>query len=153
MFPGEGHKFVNNQWKSSGSSLPASHDLKIGTTGRKSPYPLQYAGGNDLNIPVQHERSHSSTGFRTPTPNMQNSAQQNGIYSDHNESIVRQRSPAFMQRNAAPNVYKKRYSLPNTQIIDINIDRLHSNNDKLSHNVSFNRSGIAVISKKLALML
>ncbi|XP_058980466.1 uncharacterized protein LOC101894461 isoform X1 [Musca domestica] len=122
LFPGEGHKFVASQWNK--STLPTSHKQNFPkVTGRKNLYPL--AGGRDLVIPVQHERTHI-----TPSP------VNGGYYSDTDAAAGHYRggssyrsitpnltspSPSF-----ATNRLKKRYSLPNTQAIDINIDRLHS---------------------------
>ncbi|XP_075160113.1 zormin isoform X7 [Haematobia irritans] len=126
LFPGEGHKFVASQWnKSQKSTLPTNHQQQFTKdTGRKSLYPL--AGGRDLIIPVHHERSSV-----TPSP------LNGGYYSDTEVGKYRGQS-SF--RSVTPNINtspspcafttnhnsKKRYSLPNTQAIDINIDRLHS---------------------------
>uniref|UniRef100_A0A1I8PBC8 Ig-like domain-containing protein n=1 Tax=Stomoxys calcitrans TaxID=35570 RepID=A0A1I8PBC8_STOCA len=126
LFPGEGHKFVASQWnKSRQSALPTSHQQKFSKdTGRKSLYPL--AEGRDLIIPVRHERS-------SVTPSPINA----GYYSDTDVGKYRGHSSSF--RSVTPNLsspspcafatnnrLRKRYSLPNTQTIDINIDRLHS---------------------------
>ncbi|XP_073838140.1 zormin isoform X4 [Musca autumnalis] len=124
LFPGEGHKFVASQWnKSQSSSLPTSHQQNFPkATGRKNLYPL--AGGRDLVIPVQHERTHI-----TPSPII------GGYYSDTDAGGHYRGGSSY--RSITPNLscpspsftanrLKKRYSLPNTQSIDINIDRLHS---------------------------
>lgn len=140
LFPGEGHKFVASQWnKSNKSTLPTSHKQNFPkVTGRKNLYPL--AGGRDLVIPVQHERTHV-----TPSP------VNGGYYSDTDAAAGHYRggssyrsitpnltspSPSF-----ATNRLKKRYSLPNTQAIDINIDRLHSG-DSLNNISSLPLTGL-----------
>ncbi|XP_067644771.1 uncharacterized protein zormin isoform X1 [Eurosta solidaginis] len=130
LFPGEGHKFVSSQWNSSSSGLPSrsSSAIKAGSN-RKSPYPLRCPGGGDLIIPVKHEHSFRST----PTPSYLGvpSSWQNGYYSD---TSIGHRSPTptmHAGENGVQNI-KKRFSLPNTQVIDINIDKIHSN-DQLTH--------------------
>ncbi|XP_046807759.1 uncharacterized protein LOC111679299 isoform X8 [Lucilia cuprina] len=128
LFPGEGHKFVANKWNSSQSSLPPTTSQQFKQTGRKSPYPLP--GGRDLVIPVRHERSTTST----PTPLYSSQSGSGGYYSD-TETTKHTRGPSYKMTSSnvpssssfAINRLKKRYSLPNTQVIDVNIDRLHSN--------------------------
>lgn len=123
LFPGEGHKFVANKWNSNQSSLPPTTSQQLKQTGRKSPYPLP--GGRDLIIPVRHERSTTST----PTHFYGNQSGSGGYYSD-TEATKYSRVPSHKTAPSpsfAMNRLKKRYSLPNTQVIDINIDRLHNN--------------------------
>ncbi|KAM7355886.1 zormin isoform 2-T2 [Cochliomyia hominivorax] len=133
LFPGEGHKFVANQWNSSQSSLPPTTSQQLKQTGRKSPYPLP--GGRDLIIPVRHERSTTST--PTPFYGKQSGSGGAGYYSD-TETIKPSRGPSYKTTSSnAPsfnmNRLKKRFSLPNTQVIDINIDHLHAGNGSLQN--------------------
>ena len=133
LFPGEGHKFVANKWNSCQSSLPTTSTSQQQQypkqTGRKSPYPLP--GGRDLIIPVRHERSTNST--PTPTRFMAANATGHGGYYSDTETAKYSRGPAYktttstMSPSPAMHRLRKRYSLPNTQVIDINIDRLHRN--------------------------
>ncbi|XP_049314958.1 titin homolog isoform X14 [Bactrocera dorsalis] len=142
LFPGEGHKFVSNQWNSSSSALPPRHASATPTqqllqSGRKSPYPLS-GGVDELVIPVQHERTTAATPTRafTPTrlsvPYARPASAQSGYYSDTGSASRRSPAPPGVRSvggGAASGVHrlKKRYSLPNTQVIHINIDRLHDN--------------------------
>ncbi|XP_018789904.1 PREDICTED: titin homolog isoform X6 [Bactrocera latifrons] len=143
LFPGEGHKFVSNQWNSSSSALPLRHASGTPTqqllhSGRKSPYPLS-GGVDELVIPVQHERTTAATPTRafTPTrlsvPYARPASAQSGYYSDTGSASRRSPAPSGVHSvsggGAANGVHrlKKHYSLPNTQVIDINIDRLHDN--------------------------
>uniref|UniRef100_A0A0A1WKW6 Myosin-binding protein C, fast-type n=1 Tax=Zeugodacus cucurbitae TaxID=28588 RepID=A0A0A1WKW6_ZEUCU len=140
LFPGEGHKFVSNQWNSSSSALPPRHATATPTQqlsqgGRKSPYPLS-VGDGELVIPVQHERTKAAatpTRAFTPTrlsvPYARPSSTQSGYHSDTATGSRRSPAPAGVRVGGASGVHrlKKRYSLPNTQVIDINIDRLHDN--------------------------
>ncbi|XP_050335990.1 titin homolog isoform X3 [Bactrocera neohumeralis] len=142
LFPGEGHKFVSNQWNSSSSALPPRHASATPTQqllqgGRKSPYPLS-GGVDELVIPVQHERTTTATPTRafTPTrlsvPYARPASALSGYHSDTGSASRRSPAPPGVRSvggGAASGVHrlKKRYSLPNTQVIDINIDRLHDN--------------------------
>ncbi|XP_069967904.1 uncharacterized protein zormin isoform X6 [Bactrocera oleae] len=141
LFPGEGHKFVSNQWNSSSSTLPPRHASATPTQqllqgGRKSPYPLS-GGDGELVIPVQHERTTAATPTRsfTPTqlsvPYARPASSLSGYYSDTGTASRRSPAPPGVRGvgGGVSGVHrlKKRYSLPNTQVIDINIDRLHDN--------------------------
>ncbi|XP_054732029.1 uncharacterized protein LOC129240321 isoform X5 [Anastrepha obliqua] len=141
LFPGEGHKFVSSQWNSSSSTLPPrpssatpTRQIQAGA-GRKSPYPLNFPNGGDLVIPVQHERATTPTSTRTSTPTQPPSRlsvpyarppSQSGYHSDTATSR-RSPGPGMYAGTSGMHRLKKRYSLPNTQVIDINIDRLHDN--------------------------
>ncbi|XP_053952607.1 titin homolog isoform X7 [Anastrepha ludens] len=141
LFPGEGHKFVSSQWNSSSSTLPPrpssatpTRQIQAGA-GRKSPYPLNFPNGGDLVIPVQHERAATPTSTRTSTPTQPPSRlsvpyarppSQSGYHSDTATSR-RSPGPGMYAGTSGVHRLKKRYSLPNTQVIDINIDRLHDN--------------------------
>ncbi|XP_017842324.1 titin isoform X1 [Drosophila busckii] len=102
LFPGEGHKFVSSQWNSKGNS-------------NTTPYPLKLPAGNELVIPVQHER----------TPRL------GGGYSSDSE--VPQRHVSFVRGKAlsAPRFAQKRYSLPGNHSLDIHLDRLHAQAPRL----------------------
>ncbi|KRF98945.1 uncharacterized protein Dwil_GK12604, isoform C [Drosophila willistoni] len=124
LFPGEGHKFVHSQWNSNGGSGPTNSPIK---NGRHSPYPLKMPAGNELIIPVQHERTAAgappagvSTGRTTPG------------YSSDNETqhrIVRRRN--FTPNSPMASYYQKRYSLPTNHSLDIHLDRLHAQAPRL----------------------
>lgn len=110
-----------NKWNSSQSSLPSTTSQQLKQTGRKSTYPLP--GARDLIIPVRHERSATAT----PTQ-FYGSQSGSGGYCSESEATKCSRGPSFKPTSSpAMNRLKKRYSLPNTQVIDVNIDRLHSN--------------------------
>lgn len=139
LFPGEGHKFLSNQWNSTSSALPTRHTAVTPTQqllngGRKSPYPLS-GGDGELVIPVQHEHTIATIPTRafTPTrlsvPSARPLSAQSGYHSDTATASRRSPAPAGLRVDGASGVHrlKKRYSLPNTQVIDINIDRLHEN--------------------------
>ncbi|XP_037721813.1 uncharacterized protein LOC119554814 isoform X18 [Drosophila subpulchrella] len=112
LFPGEGHKFVSSQWNSSGKSQNAQPIQN----GRHSPYPLKLPPGNELVIPVHHEKSAQG-------------------YSSDNE--VQRRSQArnySTSRPMAPRTAvnsQKRYSLPSCHNLDIHLDRLHAQAPRL----------------------
>lgn len=119
LFPGEGHKFVANKWNSAHSPQPlTSTTQQLNKTPLKTPYPLP--GGHDLVIPVRHESSSTCT----PNHNYGSQTFKRG-YSSDTEATKYPKRP--MGKTTSPNTFNKRYSLPNAQIIDINIDRLHSN--------------------------
>ncbi|XP_020714421.1 titin homolog isoform X4 [Ceratitis capitata] len=142
LFPGEGHKFISNQWNSSSSALPPrtasvtpiqQHESE--RSGRKYPYPLS-GGAGELIIPVQHERTNATPSPRrsfTPTrltaPSRAHANAQSGYYSDSASSRRSPVPPSSLRAVGASGVRRlqKRYSLPNTQVIDINIDHLHDN--------------------------
>ncbi|XP_062127950.1 titin isoform X1 [Drosophila sulfurigaster albostrigata] len=119
LFPGEGHKFVSSQWNSKGSS----NTNGIGSNAQQSngtphaSYPLKLAAGNELVIPVQHERTNNKNNLNTG-------------YSSDSEA---QRRTAFSPRlrAAAPRFAHKRYSLPSNHSLDIHLDRLHAQAPRL----------------------
>lgn len=127
LFPGEGHKFVTSQWNKSSSTLPTAEQQFKGTN-RKSPYPLP--AGRDINIPVYHERSTIPSYAMGSSPySNSNSTTHQGYYSDYSETLSRPEAKATFRPctttfNRLP---QRRNSLPSTRIIDINIDRFHSN--------------------------
>lgn len=144
LFPGEGHKFVATQWNKSQSTLPTSHQQNfVKGTGRKSLYPL--AGGRDLVIPVRHERTATTPHRGTPSPingGYYSDTDATGPYRGHSSSF-RSVTPNLMSPSPsfATNQLRKRYSLPNTQVVDINIDRLHSG-DSLQNLSSLTATGL-----------
>ncbi|KAH8316915.1 hypothetical protein KR074_002313 [Drosophila pseudoananassae] len=111
LFPGEGHKFVSSQWNSSGGSHPNAKPIQ---NGRHSPYPLKLPPGNELVIPVQHEKSSHG-------------------YSSDNEIQRRSQGQArnFTARPMAPRSSQKRNSLPSCHSLDIHLDRLHAQAPRL----------------------
>ncbi|XP_070135967.1 uncharacterized protein [Drosophila bipectinata] len=112
LFPGEGHKFVSSQWNSSGGSHPNAKPIQ---NGRHSPYPLKLPPGNELVIPVQHEKSSHG-------------------YSSDNEIQRRSQGQArnFTARQPmAPRSSQKRNSLPSCHSLDIHLDRLHAQAPRL----------------------
>ncbi|KAH8272384.1 hypothetical protein KR018_001100 [Drosophila ironensis] len=117
LFPGEGHKFVSSQWNSSGNSHANKKLKQNGPTA--SPYPLNLTPGNELVIPVQHEKSSGLKG-----------------YSSDNEIQRRTQVPAttgsgIKQHPLAPRSSQKRYSLPSCHSLDIHLDHLHAQAPRL----------------------
>lgn len=110
----------------------STQQIKAGT-GRKSPYPLNFPGGNELVIPVHHERTSSVPPTGTKF--------ESGFHSD-TDTMLR-RSPASLSLSGA-NRLRKRYSLPNTQNIEINIDRLHDNDTLLNRPHFLTGAGIVL---------
>uniref|UniRef100_A0A1A9W7E8 Ig-like domain-containing protein n=1 Tax=Glossina brevipalpis TaxID=37001 RepID=A0A1A9W7E8_9MUSC len=125
LFPGEGHKFVTSQRNKSSSTLPTPQQQFKGFN-RKSPYPLP--AGRDLNIPVYHERSTIPSYHKGSTPNLNTNSTHQGYYSDYSETLPRPTANTTFKPSTTFNrLPQRRNSLPNTRIIDINIDRFHSN--------------------------
>ncbi|KMY97029.1 uncharacterized protein Dsimw501_GD17605, isoform E [Drosophila simulans] len=112
LFPGEGHKFVSSQWNSSGNSN--SHAKPI-QNGRHSPYPLKLPPGNELVIPVQHERS--AQGYSSDNEVQRRS-------QTRNWSTTKPMAPRTVNS-------QKRYSLPSGHSLDIHLDRLHAQAPRL----------------------
>ncbi|XP_032599440.1 titin isoform X4 [Drosophila grimshawi] len=124
LFPGEGHKFVSSQWNSKGGTSnnnSLNNSSNCSTTSihhsRNAPYPLKLGAGNELVIPVQHERTLGS------------SAQPLQGYSSDSET---QRRSYARVKAMAPRIYaQKRYSLPSGHSLDIHLDRLHAQAPRL----------------------
>ncbi|XP_032587366.1 uncharacterized protein LOC6582117 isoform X6 [Drosophila mojavensis] len=114
LFPGEGHKFVSSQWNSKGAPSSISN-------GRHSPYPLKIAAGNELIIPVRHERTTQPPG-----------AMPHGYSSDGEAAAAPlRRTYGRVQSPMAPRFAHKRYSLPSCHSLDIHLDRLHAQAPRL----------------------
>ncbi|XP_039488858.1 uncharacterized protein LOC120450111 isoform X5 [Drosophila santomea] len=112
LFPGEGHKFVSSQWNSSGNSNSNVMPIK---NGRHSPYPLKLPPGNELVIPVQHERT--AQGYSSDNEVQRRS-------QTRNWSSTRPMAPRTVNSH-------KRYSLPSGHSLDIHLDRLHAQAPRL----------------------
>ncbi|XP_037901169.1 titin homolog isoform X7 [Glossina fuscipes] len=126
LFPGEGHKFVTSQWNKSSSTLPTAEQQFKGTINKKSPYPLPV--GRDINIPVYHERSTIPSYAKRSSPYLNSDSTHQGYYSDYSETLSRPAvKTTFRPCTTFNRLPQRRNSLPSTRIIDINIDRFHSN--------------------------
>ncbi|XP_032573914.1 titin isoform X8 [Drosophila sechellia] len=112
LFPGEGHKFVSSQWNSSGNSNSNAKPIQ---NGRHSPYPLKLPPGNELVIPVQHERS--AQGYSSDNEVQRRS-------QTRNWSTTKPMAPRTVNS-------QKRYSLPSGHSLYIHLDRLHAQAPRL----------------------
>ncbi|KAI8039392.1 hypothetical protein M5D96_008116 [Drosophila gunungcola] len=120
LFPGEGHKFVSSQWNSSGNSNSNSNSnaSRPNQNGRHSPYPLKLAPGNELVIPVQHERS-SAQGYSSDNEVQRRNQTRNW------SGTTKPMAPRTIANS------QKRYSLPSCHSLDIHLDRLHAQAPRL----------------------